>query len=218
MSGPLDFFNPSKSTKKAVEALLSSNSELIEVDKEIKKLLNDTLKPIVDSLGSLATLTLTVDDILKGVTELIKCLSSVAFIVSQLAPLVDMFAKAYDDVKDVSVDRLLKAPNLDKDNANRLSAVLAVPYVGTILQNQINLAWMDRYQHITGRGFPTVLDQLRFLVSGGVTPANMVSEITTRAPDFFLENETDVSKFNKGYKDALKEKTTHKAVPRPKLP
>lgn len=150
--------------------------------------------------------------IAKGVKDIYEVLTPFSCIV----PLLKMASTAYNDVKDYSLDRALQAPNLDPQVARELSRVLAIPVIGDAVRNQINLAWMDRYQHITGRGFPSALDQMRYLVSGGVTPTSMISEIESKAPDFFLNNEPDIDKFNKGYAAALKEKSLGK--PLAKLP
>lgn len=209
------------------------NKKLVDLNSKISSDIPgfpDVVTPITDAVNQLKDLVIGFEkcisdtmDFLKKLDpeKLVQDLSELVKVIapfSCIVPLLEMSAKAYDDIKDYSLDRELQAPNLNSDVAHELTRVLAVPVVGDMVRNQINLAWMDRYQHITGRGFPSALDQMRYLVSGGVTPASFISELESKAPDFFLNNDPDVSKFNKGYAAALKEKSLGKPLSRlPKL-
>lgn len=171
-------------------------------------------KPVTDFLGGIASAVEKMQLDLNALIELIKALVPLTCIV----PFLQKIADSMRDLDNITRDLDIQGPNLDKDAARAMARVMAVPYVGDVVKNEINLAWMDRYQRITGRGFPSALDQLHYFVSGGITPSTLISEVSARVPEFFLDNDVDTEPFNKGYQDAIKELRYHKPVPGSKRP
>lgn len=194
----------------------------------------DLLQKIYDmKLNNWKTITQFVKDVSAFMTNVINVantsrdtlgnLYSLALPFAGLKPALEMMTKAIGEMNDCDVGKIIQEPNLDVDAANELARMLAVPYLGDVLKNQIELAWMSRYQKIIGRGFPTALDQLRYLVSGGMSPINMMNEMNNRMPDFMLDNQkTAHSNFDIGFKEAFTESKKHRPIPKvlkvPKLP
>lgn len=173
----------------------------------IANALIDIVPKLAAIAGALADLTKT----MSGISGTISSIQSILAPFSGLDPLLNKIRDAVNDVNNLDLDKAIQAPNLDIDVAHSLSRALSVPFIGEIVRNEVNLAWMKRYQSVTGRGFPTALDQLHYLTEGGVTPTSMISELTSRLPDFFLTNEhSDVSKFDKGYEAAVRQSKTHR--------
>lgn len=156
------------------------------------------------ALSDIIKLLKNLPEVVKQLTEIVKIVTPFTCII----PLLKRSMDAYNDLQNVDVGEIVKAPNLDYDSAYELARLFAIPYIGDLVKNQINLAWLDRYQKSTGRGFPSSLDQLHFMVNGGITPATYITEVTSRVPDFFLDNDIDMSIFSKGYRKALKEHLT----------
>lgn len=195
----LDFFNPKGSAAGSLVNLfieaLNNNTEAI---KALTAVLNGSVigaafDPIVSAIKSVEDAVALVETAIKAFVPF-----------TCLIPLFQQVATAWSDLDNVKRDLEIQGPNLDKDAARELARVLAVPLVGDVVKNEVNLAWLDRYQRITGRGFPTALDQLHYMVSGGITPASLISEVSARVPEFFLDNENDIRQFNKGYKSAIR--------------
>lgn len=164
---------------------------------------------VVTKLAEIAGAIADLNKSMSGISGTINSIESILSPIAGLDSLLKQLRESANDMKNLDLDKAIQAPNLDLETAHALSRALALPYVGSVISNEINLAWMKRYQNITGRGFPTALDQLHYLTQGGITPMNFITEISSRVPEFFLDHEhQDRSKYNEGFEDA---KRAHKS-------
>lgn len=217
---PWEKRDPPKRPKDTIESLREQQKKnypgLVSPDIPDLKEPIDNLISLINDLGTLVSdladfiQKLNPADIVTQIKELGKIIIPFSCIV----PLLEQAMKAYNDSQKYDLDKLIQGPNLDSDLAHELARVFAIPYVGDLVKNQINLSWMDRYQKTTGRGFPTALDQLHYFANGGISSSSIMADVTSAIPRFFMDNRNSSSdKFNKGYRAALSEKRTHR--PRP---
>lgn len=152
-------------------------------------------------------------DLTRGSKDFIEELKNIMVPFGALKPVLEKMDEAVKDVNNLDLKDVLNGPNLDTAAAQELSRMLAIPYFGSVLKNQIDLAWLDRYQKLIHRGFPTALDELHYLASGGITPVNMINEIESKLPNFMLDNTNPrPSMFDKGFKEGLKAAKANKAT------